>query len=90
MAIKSLDVKIKCNGIKPSKREVFTLAAELVDMWGEEFEINSYYDAIMSALKSYDYDYDYDYDYYYYYYDYGYSYKEKVLALLFLAQIIPE
>jgi hypothetical protein len=91
----ALATKIKCNGVKPSKAEVYLLAAELVEVE----EILGFRAAIIEAFKSYDYDYDYDYDYYYYdyyyydyylyYYDYDYDYdysiQKKVIALLFLS-----
>lgn len=85
----ALAVKIKCNGIKPTKAQVYTLAAELVMTEG----INGFSAAIINALKSYEYEYDYDYgyDHGYGYDHYGYGYynnyslEEKVIALLFLA-----
>lgn len=94
----ALAVKISCNGVKPSKQMIYTLAAELVEVE----QIDKFKAAIIEAMKSYEYDYyyyeyEYDYDYYYYYYydDYSYSYSyyyyytysyaEKVIALLFLA-----
>lgn len=90
-----LATKIQTNGIMPTKAEVYTLAAELVETEG----ITGFRDAVIEAMKSYDYDYyDYyycDYDYYYcdytdYDYDYDcdytdYSVSEKVIALLLLA-----
>lgn len=91
---------IACNGIKPTKTEVYTLAAEMA----EKYDIITFKQAIHSALIHYDdadYYYDDYYDYYYYndYYDYYTDYndyydyydnhhftpEEKVLALLFLA-----
>ena len=75
----ALTTKIACNGVKPSKNEIYTLAAELV----ESQNIFRFKSAIIESLKSYDYDYgygydygyDYDYDYNYgYNYDYGYDY----------------
>jgi hypothetical protein len=67
-----LEQKIPCNGIAPTKSEVYTLAAELTELHG----IESFHVSVMSAIKSYDYydDNDYDYDYYYYAYDYYYDY----------------
>lgn len=93
----ALKTKIACNGIKPAKAEVYTLAAELVEVEN----IVVFKAAVLEALKSYDYyhyddyyyhyddyyydDYD-DYYYAYYYYDYDdYSKEEKIIALLFLA-----
>ena len=96
-----LEIKIACNGVKPSKSEVYTLAAELQELHRLEY----FKEAIVSALMSYDYyadyysydySYSYSYDYYDYYsysysyschddYDYDYSSSEKTLALLFLA-----
>ncbi len=84
----ALAVKIECSGIKPTKSEVYKLAAELVELEG----IESFKSALIEAFRSYDY-YDYyaDYDYHYHYYynddnaDYDYSLEEKVIALLFLS-----
>jgi len=88
MALKS---KIKCNGLKPTKSEVYKLAAELTEIEGHRY----FKSTILETLLHYDYDYedyyyddDYDYDYYddyyaddyaddYYddYYDYNYDYN---------------
>lgn len=80
----ALTQRIACNGVKPTKAMVYTLAAELVELEG----IIEFKDAVIETMKSYDYYYyyyDYYYDYYYYYY-YDLI-KEKVIALLFLAAI---
>lgn len=93
----ALEKKIPCNGIKPSKSEVYTLAAELA----ETEDIFSFSTAVKSSMLSYDYHYDYHYYDYYndYYYDYHYDYddydyyhnynhltkEQKVISLLFLA-----
>lgn len=67
----ALTEKIKCNGIKPSKSEIYKLAAEFVDTEN----IETFKESIIESLKSYDYYYYYDYTYYYYYYyDYYYTY----------------
>jgi hypothetical protein len=97
----ALTEKIKCNGIKPSKAEMYTLAAELLETEQilnfrsaiiEAFKSYDYYDPNYYYYDNYDYDYEYDYDYYYYYdYDYDYCYynnysiEEKVITLLFFA-----
>ncbi len=84
----ALAVKIACNGVKPTKAEIYTLAAELVELEN----IVSFKGAIISSFDSYDYvdhnnnhynnynythnGYNYDYYYYYDYTDYGYyNYK---------------
>lgn len=74
----ALENKIQCNGIKPSKAEVYLLAAELVEI----HDIKYFKSAVIAAIASHDYDYEceYDYDYGYYYgyyydyYDYDYDY----------------
>jgi hypothetical protein len=67
----ALETRIQCNGIKPTKAMVYTLAAELVEVEG----IIGFGVAIIEAFKSYEYYEDYDYEYYYeYYYDYDYYY----------------
>ena len=86
ISYKPLEVKIVTGGVKPSKSEVYLLAAELQEL--HQFKYFS--EAVVSALKSYydydyyeyeydyyEYDYDYEYEYYYdyeYYYEYDYSY----------------
>lgn len=66
--IMAISPRITCNGIKPSKSEVYALAAELVDT---QEGLDSFKSAILEAFKSYDY---YDYDYYNYYYNYYNNY----------------
>lgn len=76
---------IPCNGVRPSKAEVYTLAAELVGMEETDTSIiintdTTIEDAVIKAIQKYYYK--------YYYYDYYYADKEiKVLLLLFLAAI---
>ncbi len=97
----ALKTKIACNGVRPKKSDVYTLAAELVELEG----IGEFRAAITEALKSYDYydyygyyDYD-DYynDYYYYndychhnddYYYYYYSYNDYSLKEKVIALLI--
>lgn len=76
LCIHHLKKKIHCNGIAPTKAEVYTLAAELQEI--HEFKYFS--DALISALKSYEYAYEYD----------DLSSDEKVIALLFLAAMYSE
>lgn len=86
--------KIITNGTAPTKAQIYLTAAELVDV-DEGKNLILFKDAIIAAMKLYDYYYDFDYydfDYeysynFYYEYSYVYSYKEKVIALLFLAEI---
>lgn len=89
---------IKSNGTRPSKAEVYALAAELVDA-GSEGEFNSFCYTVMCTLSFYEHYHDYGYRYYdykyRYYCDYGYRYHrdcedecskdEKVIALLLLS-----
>src|ERR1700694_1557272 len=76
--MRTLDEKIKCNGIKPTKAEVYTLAAELIAIGGIAIKNITFRTSIIQAFKVYDYyydDYDYDYDNAYDYdYDYAYDY----------------
>lgn len=89
----SLKKKIRCNGVKPSKSDVYTLAAELQS----KYNLYYFHTAVIAALGSYDYHYHYHnhyhyhyhyhYDHYndYYQYYYHFSKQEKTIALLFLA-----
>ena len=71
----SLIEKIKCYGIKPTKYQVYQLAAELVSMTeiaGVQL-LSTFKDAIIAAMQSYDY-YTHNNNDYYYYYNYNYYY----------------
>lgn len=91
--------KIICNGVRPTKADIYLSAAELVDSG----ILGGFKSQILAAMAQYDYycgyGYGCGYNYYGYddYYDYGYYYyyallskEERVIALLFLAAIYSE